>query len=187
MTYSNPLILSQSNVPKEVDTLQEILKQSTTKPVLVVIKAEWCGYCNMFAKNAWNKFKKQNIASPRFQVVEIDYEALGWISTNKPAFHETLLVDPPRVYFPQVYMVVKKKKHVLQPDYSEDKALTTLNDWVNGLIPQRKVLRGRKHATGGSVQSSVPKAHKQRRTLTNATKKSLKAEIDAAFKKLLLH
>lgn len=183
MTYSNLLILSKSNVAKEIDTLQEILKESSTKPVLVVIKADWCGYCNLFTKNAWNKFKKQSVPSPRFQIVEIDDEALGWISTNKPTFHGTLLIDPPRVYFPQVYMVIKKKKHVLQPDYSENNAFPTLNNWVNSLFPHRKMIRGRKHAKGGSAS----KSQKQTITLTKTAKKSLKAEIDAAFKKLLLN
>jgi thioredoxin-related protein len=186
MTFSNPLSLTLKNIAKEVDTLQEILKLSSTKPVLVVIKAEWCGYCQLFAKFAWNKFRDDNTPSPRFQIVEIDHEALGWISTNIPALHKKLLIEPSRVYFPQVYMVIKEKKKVFQPNYLENEALATLNKWVNDLIPQRKMLRRTKKATGGSVQSSVPKAHQQKRTLSNAAKKSLKAEIDAAFKKLLL-
>lgn len=196
----NPLLLSIDNISSNVDVLSDLINKPQPKPVLFVIKADWCGYCRRFTENAWNTFKKMNTAATHLQIVEIDDKALGWLrDNNQKQLHTSLLVEPPSVYFPQVYMLVNKKKHGFQPDYSEVEkgkpsvALAVLNKWVDSFISLRKSVgthsRRVKKAIGGKPNKqlqSKPRTTPKKRVSTQ-TKKSLNEEIDAAFRKLLLH
>lgn len=212
MANINPSIISIKNVSKnqQIDFLKDLTKLSHTKPVLVVIKAEWCGFCQRFSKNTWNEFKTANIGNRRLQIVEIDDDALRWLrENNHKGLHDLLLAEPPRVYFPQVYMIHKGEKITHQPDYTEKKrgkpntALINFNQWVNEFLPHRKSWQSNRKRTGWSGQKTglkknssslgeTPKTQKTVRSrtaskVTSTTKKSLKEEIDAAFRKLLLH
>ncbi len=206
MSARNPLILNKDNVLSHVDTLQELINNSEVKPVLVVIKAPWCGFCRTFSAYAWDEFKLKNVASPRFVIVEIDDGALKKLSESVPALHTDLLFKPPQVYFPMVY--IRKGKHSkepFQPTYTDKMAmdgktremLVELTAFVdaNTLKIKRSTKQSRR-ATKQTKNTKQPKQQaggKQERNTKTAKaknltqiKKSLKAEIDAAFRKLML-
>ncbi len=188
MALNNPITLTNDNVSSYTEVLHDVIKNSDKKPVLFVIKADWCGYCQIFTANAWAEFKKKATASPRVQIVEIDDVALGWLRTHHEQLHKSLLIEPPKVYFPQVYMLVNKKKHAFQPNYTPKKkgepnvALNVLNAWVDGFILHQKTPRIRKVVKGGS---NKPLSHKAKNTKSKS-KVTLKEQIDNAFKKLFL-
>ena len=195
MATTNPLILTKDNVNDYVNVLQDLISNSDQKPVLFVIKADWCGYCVRFAETAWNDFKKQFKTTTHFQMVEINDVALNTMKTKDKNLYTSLLIDPARVYFPQVYMLINSDKKVFQPDYTPKGALNALINWVDKCIPRRKVLRTKvattgKKVTGGSAKKKSSSTSRNKKTgkskVIVQTKKSLKEEIDAAFNKLFL-
>jgi thiol-disulfide isomerase/thioredoxin len=187
MALNNPITLNNDNISSYTEVLNNLIKNSDKKPVLFVIKADWCGYCQMFTENAWAEFKKKTTASQRVQIVEIDDGALGWLKTHHEQLHKILLIEPPKVYFPQVYMLDNKKKHAFQPNYTPKKrgepnvAFDALNAWVDRFVSHRKAPRINKVVKGGSK----PLSHKAKNNKSKS-KVTLKEQIDNAFKKLFL-
>lgn len=197
MSARNPLILNKDNVLSHVDALKELMNNCGIKPLLVVIKAPWCGYCKTFSAYAWDEFKSRNVASPRFVIVEIDDGALRKLGEKDPKLHSSLLVNPPQVYFPMVYILKgQQKKEQFQPNYTDKMALNTkntqmLNDLTtfvdNNTLQKRKTAQQPRRTKNKSKQQAGGKQNTNAKT-RNLTqiKKSLKAEIDAAFRKLML-
>ena len=128
-------------------------------------------------------------------MIEMDDKALSWLrQNNQKQLHESLLVDPPSVYFPQVYILIDKRKHAFVQMNPEPKKtpLNVFTDWVESFVPHRKkTLRRPKNLTGGKQAKRpvkvISKTNIVRRKVSSQAKKSLKDEIDDAFKKLFLH
>jgi hypothetical protein len=205
MSDKNPLILDKSNIDKYINTLERLfITKDETKPTLIAITAPWCGYCTQFKNNAWKTFKDMHTASSHIQMIEIDDTGLSWLSTNHANLHRKLILEPPRVYFPMVYMVANSKKIAYQPDYTptivyqngknvkNTIAFDKLSEFADRFVQHRKTApRLRKSHTGGTTKTSGKKTKpkvistKPKRNMS-MIKQSLKAEIDAAFKKLML-
>lgn len=185
MAYRNPLKLDVKNIAVHKEDIKHLISNSKQKNVLFFIHAEWCGYCKEFKRLAWDEFMKKFKATSHFQIVEIDYTALNWLSINDKVLHGQLLLEPPNVYYPQIYMLSSSKtKKAFRPDYSSN-TLGLFEKFVNGFIKTRKNVKGKAIKKGGEIPKSK-KSLKAQSYSQYQTNKSLKDEIDAAFKKLLL-